>query len=59
MHFYFKNLKFKHLIDNIVIDFLFFTNNASINDKRCKSMMDLSKFTSIKNIELNFVKNLL
>ena len=51
MYFYFKKLKFKHLIDNIVIDFLSFTNNASIKDKKCNLMVDLSKFISIKNIE--------
>ena len=48
----FKNLYFKQLIDDIVIDFLSFGNFASIEDvrRKCNSMMDLSKFTFNKKI---------
>ena len=53
MHnFRYKNLKFKHLIDDIAIDFLFFGNFASMEDtkRKCYLIVDLSKFTSNKNI---------
>ena len=50
----YKNLKFKHLIDDITIDFLFLRNFASMDDMRSKYnlIVDLSKFRSNKkNIE--------
>ena len=45
-----KNLKFKHLIDDIIINFLSYF--ASIEDirKKCNPILDLSKFTFNKNI---------
>ena len=46
----YKNSKFKHLVDNIAIDLLFYENFISMKDMRrkCNSMIDLSKFTSNK-----------
>ena len=49
-----KNLKFKHLIDDITINFLFLRNFASMDDMRSKYnlIVDLSKFRfNKKNIE--------
>ena len=50
----YKNLKFKHLIDDIIIaiDLWFFEIFASIKyiRKKCYLMMNLSKLTSIKKI---------
>jgi len=47
-----KILKFKHLIDNITINFLFSGNFASMENirRKCNSMVDLSKVTLNKNI---------
>ena len=50
----YKNLKFKHLIDDITINFLFLRSFASMDDMRSKYnlIMDLSKFRfNEKNIE--------
>ena len=43
-NFYYKDLKFKHLIDYIAIDFLFFRNFVSIKfiRKKCNPKVDLS-----------------
>ena len=48
----YKNLKFKHLIDNVVINFRSFIIFASIKDirRRCNLIVDLSKFISNKKI---------
>ena len=48
----FENLKFKHLFDDIVIDFRLSENFLSMKDIRRKynSMMNLSKFTFNKKI---------
>ena len=48
----YKNLKFKHLINNIIIDLWSFENFVSMEDirRKCNLMMDLSKFTSNKKI---------
>ena len=48
----YKNLKFKHLIDNIYIDFGSSESFASIKDirRKCNSVVDLSKFTFNKKI---------
>ena len=48
----YKNLKFKHLIDNVVINFRSFIISASIEDirRRCNLIVDLSKFISNKKI---------
>ena len=48
----YKNLKFKHLIDNVVINFWSFIIFASIEDirRRCNLIVDLSKFISNKKI---------
>ena len=48
----YKNLKFKHLIDKITIDFWSFEKFASIEDIRRKYnlIMDLLKLISNKNI---------
>ena len=45
-------MKFKHLIDDIVIDFWSFTNFISMKNIRRKynQMVDLSKFISKKKI---------
>ena len=55
----YKNLEFKHLINDIAIDlfFFFFGNFVSINDirKKCNSMVDLSKFTFNKKILSKYV----
>ena len=49
---YYKNLKFKHLTDDIVLDFWFFGYLTSIKNIRRKYnlMVDLLKFISNKNI---------
>ena len=48
----YKNLKFKYLIDDIVIDLRFSRNFVNMQDirRKCNLMMNLSKFTSNKNI---------
>ena len=48
----YKNLKFKHLIDIVVINFRFFIIFASIEDikRRYNLIVDLSKFISNKKI---------
>ena len=48
----YKNLKFKQLIDDIGIDFLYSRNFASMKDikRKCNLMVDLSKFTFNKKI---------
>ena len=48
----YKSFKFKHLIDDIVNDFLSFENFVSMEDirRKCNQMVDLSKFTSNKMI---------
>ena len=45
-------MKFKHLIDDIVINFCFFGNFSSMKDitRECNPMVDLSKFTYKKMI---------
>ena len=47
-----QNLKFKHLIDDMTIDFWSSINFANMKDTRRKynSIVDLSKFTSNKKI---------
>ena len=48
MHnFILKNLKFKHLIDDIAIIFFFFENFTSMENIKikCNSIVNLSKFT--------------
>ena len=53
----YKNLKFKHLIDDIIIDLWSSRNIASMEDIRIKynPMIDLLKFTSNKKILSEFV----
>ena len=53
----YKNLKFKHLIDDIAIDFLSFENFANMKDarKKCNPMMDFTKFTFNKKILIGIV----
>ena len=48
----YKILKFKHLIDNIVTNFLFYGNFASMKNiiKKCNPIVNFSKFTSNKKI---------
>ena len=48
----YKKLKFKHLVDDITIDFLSFGNFASMKNIKRKyiPMMDLLKFTFNKKI---------
>jgi len=48
----YKNLKFKHFIDDIVIDLRFSRNFVNTEDirRKCNLMISLSKFTSNKNI---------
>ena len=48
---YYKNLKFKHLIDDIVIDLWSFENFACMEATRRKFnlMVNFSKFASNKN----------
>ena len=48
---YYKNLKFKHLIDDIVIDLWSFENFACMEDtsRKFNPMVDLLKFASNKN----------
>ena len=47
-----QNLKFKHLIENIVINLWSLENFASMEytKRKCNSIVDLSKFTFNKNI---------
>ena len=53
----YKNLQFKHLIDNITIDFLFSENFANMKNirRKCKLMVNLSKFTSNKKILIEII----
>ena len=55
----YKKLKFKHVIDNITINFRSFRNFTSMKDLKSKynSMVDLSKFTLKKKINLHFPPN--
>ena len=48
----YKNLKFKYLIDDIVIDFLSFENFTSMKDikRKYNPIVDQSKFTYNKKI---------
>ena len=48
----YKNLKFKYLIDDICINLWSFENFVSMEDikRKCKIIMNLSKFTSYKEI---------
>ena len=48
----YKNFKFKYLIDDIVIDLRSSRNFVNMKDirRKCNPIMDLSKFTSNKNI---------
>ena len=45
-------MKFKYLIDDMVIEILFFRNFANMENikRKCNPMMNLSKFTYNKNI---------
>ena len=49
---YYKNLKFKHLVDNIVIDLRFSRNFTSMEviRRECNLIVDLLKFSSNKKI---------
>ena len=49
---YYKNLKFKHLVDNIVIDLRFSRNFTSMEviRRECYLIVDLLKFSSNKKI---------
>ena len=51
-----QKLKFKHLIDNITIDLLFFWNFASMEDiiRTCNLIFRFTKFTSNKMIFTEF-----
>ena len=46
----YKNLKFKHFVDDLTIDICFSGNFESMKDikRKCNIMIDLSKFTSNK-----------
>ena len=48
----YKSFKFKHLIDDITNDFLYFENLVSMEDikRKCNQIVYLSKFISNKKI---------
>ena len=56
---YYKNFKFKRLIDDIAIDILFFGKFSSMVHvrRKCNPTVDLSKFTSNKMILSRDVTN--